>query len=258
MTNSKSTRSTTILPHLSQRWLPVLIVLLAVTTVACRQDMHDMARHEPLEESDFFSDGSSARQPVSHTVARGHLQTDRLMFTGIGDDGQWASDLPMELTAEVLARGQERYEIFCTPCHDRAGSGRGMIVERGFKQPPSYHEERLRQMPVGYFFNVASEGYGLMSGYKAQVKAEDRWAIAAWVRVLQRSRSPITSLPSEDQGILTSIEGAGDAIGSDSHDDSDDEGGSGDEESHASLGSSQPTMDSAPRTEVAGADGAAL
>ena len=223
--------------------------------------MHDQARFEPLEESDFFADGSSARQPVSHTVARGHLQTDPFMFTGIGSDGQWATDLPMDLTADVLARGQERYEIFCSPCHDRSGSGRGMIVERGFKQPPSYHEERLRQMPVGYFFNVATQGYGLMSGYKAQTKAEDRWAIAAWIRVLQRSRSPLESLPSEDRGILTSIEGAGDAVGAASHGgsgDSHDEGGSGDEESHASYDPSQPTMDSAARGALAAADGAAL
>ena len=149
--------------------------------------MHDAPRYEPLEASTFFSDGQSSRMPVANTVARGQLREDDLLYTGkIG--GQLANEFPMPVTAEVMARGQERFNVFCSPCHARTGDGNGMIVQRGFRQPPSYYEERLVNAPVGYFFDVMTHGFGAMQDYAAQVPVADRWAIAAYIRALQFSR----------------------------------------------------------------------
>ncbi|REJ84251.1 MAG: cytochrome c [Acidobacteria bacterium] len=180
-------------------------VAAALALAGCRQDMHDQAKIEPYEESDFFADGvGGARIPPAHTLPRGTNWDDVAFTSGYHPDGTMVAELPLELTPELLDRGEERYNIFCSPCHARTGAGNGMIVERGFAQPPSYHEQRLREMPLGYFFDVASNGYGLMSGYKAQIKAADRWAIAAWIRVLQRSRNaPIDVLsPEERQQVI--------------------------------------------------------
>jgi mono/diheme cytochrome c family protein len=176
------------------------VVLASVAVLAgCRQDMHDQAKLEPLEAAAFFADGAAARPLPPNTVARGQLREDRPFYTGFVADRVWVEELPVELTPELLARGRERFTVYCTPCHDRTGSGRGMIVQRGFKQPPSYHQERLRQVPIGYFFDVISNGFGAMSSYAAQVKPADRWAIAAWVRVLQRSQhAPVQTLPESD------------------------------------------------------------
>jgi len=149
--------------------------------------MHNQAKFEPYELSDFFPDGSSARVPPVFTVARDSVDHTSTLYTGEDDNG-WVDTVPYLVDQNFLHRGQERFDIYCSPCHDNSGSGRGMIVQRGFKQPPSYHEQRLREMPLGYFYNVATNGYGLMSGYKSQVKLQDRWAIAAWIRVLQRSQ----------------------------------------------------------------------
>ena len=161
--------------------------------------MHNQAKFEPYEKSDFFLDGSSARMPVAHTVARGTADPASPAESGENEKG-WLDAVPYVVDEAFLRRGQQRFEIFCSPCHDSSGAGNGMIVQRGFKQPPSYHEQRLRDMPLGYFFNVATNGYGLMSGYKAQDKQQDRWAIAAWVRVLQRSQSvPEGSLSAPDR-----------------------------------------------------------
>jgi len=149
--------------------------------------MHDAPRYEPLEASAFFSDGQSSRMPVANTVARGQLREDDLLYTGkIG--GQLANEFPMPVTAEVMARGQERFNVFCSPCHARTGDGNGMIVQRGFRQPPSYYEERLVNAPVGYLFDVMTHGFGAMQDYAAQVPVADRWAIAAYIRALQFSR----------------------------------------------------------------------
>jgi mono/diheme cytochrome c family protein len=167
-----------------------MAALLASTAlVGCRQDMHNQAKHEPLEASRLFSDGASARRLPPHTVAQGFLQEDRALHTGVGDGGEWIAELPVELDRELLSRGRERFEIFCSPCHDRTGGGRGMIVQRGFQQPPSYWDSRLLGMPIGYFYDVVTNGYGQMSGYAAQMPVHDRWAVAAWVRVLQRART---------------------------------------------------------------------
>ncbi len=164
-----------------------LVALFAL--VGCRQDMHDQPRLEPYEVSDFFADGVGARLPVEGTVARGWLREDDHLYRGIGDDGSFATEAPMAVDRALLERGRERYDIFCSPCHGRVGDGRGMIVQRGFKQPNSFHDERLRSMPIGYFFDVQTNGFGEMSSYSAQVPVADRWAIAAYVHALQLSQN---------------------------------------------------------------------
>jgi hypothetical protein len=154
---------------------------------ACRQDMHDQPRYEPLEASEFYADGRSARAPVEGTVARGRLQDDPAFATG-RRDGVLVDALPVALTRGLVARGRERYDIFCAPCHDRVGTGEGMIVQRGYRQPPSLHVDRLLQAPDGHFFDVMTNGFGAMSDYAAQVPPADRWAIVAYVRALQLSQ----------------------------------------------------------------------
>jgi mono/diheme cytochrome c family protein len=169
-----------------RRRLAITLVLTSAL-VACRQDMHDAPRYEPLEASTFFTDGHSARTLVANTVARGQLREDEHFYAGkVG--GQLATEFPMPVTNEVMARGQERFNVFCAPCHGRTGDGTGMIVQRGFRQPPSYYEDRLVNAPVGYMFDVMTNGFGAMQDYAAQVTPADRWAIAAYVRALQFSR----------------------------------------------------------------------
>ncbi len=167
--------------------LSILAVTVGMTVAACRQDMHDAPRYEPLEASPFFSDGSASRTPVANTVARGQLNEDRHWHEGVVD-GRPAELFPMPVTAEVMARGRERFDVFCSPCHGLTGVGNGMIVQRGFRQPPSFHDERLRDAPVGYFFDVMTNGFGAMQDYAAQLPVEDRWAVAAYIRALQSSR----------------------------------------------------------------------
>lgn len=162
--------------------------------------MHDAPRFDPYEASAIFADGTSARPLPPGTVARGHLREDVWLYQGKDEAGQLVSAFPMPVTRQVLERGQQRYEIYCSPCHDSLGTGNGMIVRRGFKRPASYHEERLRQMPVGYFYDVMTHGFGVMSSYAAQVPVEDRWAIAAYVRVLQAARNQqLAELPAQQQ-----------------------------------------------------------
>jgi len=185
-----------------RRRLPVALVALLLTLLlaGCRQDMHDQAKYEPLEASALFADGASSRVPPAYTVARGAPDPTDPAVSGLLADGEWIDELPVALDAALLERGRERFDIYCSPCHDRLGSGRGMIVLRGFYQPPTYHQDRLREAPVGYLFEVITNGYGLMSGYGSQVKPRDRWAIAAWIRVLQRSQfTPQTMLTAVDR-----------------------------------------------------------
>jgi mono/diheme cytochrome c family protein len=165
----------------------IVVVVFTSALAACRQDMHDAPRYEALEASTFFTDGRSARILVANTVARGQLKEDEHLYTG-KIAGQLATEFPMPVTAAVMARGQERFNVFCSPCHSRKGDGTGMIVQRGFRQPPSYHEERLVNAPVGHFFDVMTNGFGAMQDYSAQVPVADRWAIAAYIRALQLSR----------------------------------------------------------------------
>lgn len=150
--------------------------------------MHNQNKIEPYEKSTFFADGAGSRPIPPGTVPRGGLR-EGVFYSGLGAGLMPVAELPMELTPGLLKQGKERYGIFCTPCHDRAGTGRGMIVRRGFRQPTSFHSDRLRNVPVGYFFNVMTEGFGVMPSYASQIPAKDRWAIAAYVRALQYSQS---------------------------------------------------------------------
>jgi mono/diheme cytochrome c family protein len=177
-------------PEVALRWTTahVALLLTVVSLAACRQDMHDTPRYEPLEASAFFTDGSSARTPVANTVSRNPLtDNDELLYTG-KINGTLANAFPMAITAAVLARGQERYNIFCAPCHGRTGKGDGMIVQRGMRQPPSFMEDRLRNAAAGYFFDVMTHGFGAMQDYAAQIPVDDRWAIVAYERALQFSQ----------------------------------------------------------------------
>ena len=165
----------------------VLAVVASLVAAGCRQDMHNQPKYKPLRASTFFQDGSSARPLVEGTVARGTLQEDAAFFTGkIG--AQLVKELPFPATREVLDRGQQRYDIFCAPCHDRTGGGNGMIVQRGYRQPPSMHIDRLRNVENGHFFDVMTNGFGAMPDYKAQISARDRWNIVAYIRALQLSQ----------------------------------------------------------------------
>jgi mono/diheme cytochrome c family protein len=164
------------------------VILAAAFAAGCHVDMRDQARVDPLESVDFFADGQGARPPIPGTVARGELKADPHLETGLVG-GKLVTTFPFAVTAEVLARGQERYRIFCTPCHGQLGDGRGMVVQRGFKQPSSFHVDRLRVAPPGYFFDVMTNGFATMPSYASQVPVADRWAIAAYVRALQRSQN---------------------------------------------------------------------
>ena len=149
--------------------------------------MQNQPYKRPLAESDFFADKRSARPLVEGTVARSDLRADTYFYTGkIGsEDGDY---MPFPVTAEVMQRGQQRFNIYCSPCHGEMGDGQGMIVQRGLKRPPSYHNDRLRKAPIGYFFDVMTNGFGAMLDYSQQVSPQDRWAIAAYIRALQLSQ----------------------------------------------------------------------
>jgi len=165
------------------------VALLLAGAVGCRQDMHDQPKYIPLRPSSFFDDGRSARQLPVGTVARGHLDEDTAFYTGKGADGKYVDAFPLPVTKELLQRGQQRYNIYCTPCHDYAGTGNGMVVQRGFRHPPSYHIDRLRQAPNGYIFDVITNGFGAMQDYSAQLAPADRWAVIAYERALQLARN---------------------------------------------------------------------
>ncbi len=161
--------------------------------------MHDQPKYQPHEVSDFFSDGRTSRTPVAGTVARGWLAENAALHRGVDESGQLLTAVPLPFTAELVERGRERFDIFCSPCHGRTGDGNGMIVQRGFKQPESFHSERLRNVEVGYFFTVMTNGFGEMSSYAAQVPVEDRWAVAAYIQALQLSRNaPASTLAADD------------------------------------------------------------
>lgn len=154
----------------------------------CREDMQNQPKYIPLRETDFYGDGRSARPKVEGTIARGQLEDDSLLYTG-KINGQDANQFPFPITAKDLARGRERFNIYCSPCHSQLGDGNGMIVQRGFKRPPSYFEPRLLNAPVGHFFNVITNGRGAMADYSAQVPIADRWRIAAYIRALQYAQT---------------------------------------------------------------------
>jgi len=202
-----------------------LLIALLLPAAGCRQKMAEQPSYKPLETCDFFADGRSERPLVAGTVARGHLLLDTALRTGrrtregepLGqaasaktsgvsqqnqeatptpaagppteaDYSDYVDTFPLPVTREMLEHGYNRYMIYCVLCHDPLGTGQGKIVERGYTAPPSYHIERLRKVPVGHLFAVASEGYGSMPSYSAQIPLEDRWAIVAYIRALQRSQ----------------------------------------------------------------------
>ncbi len=176
-------------------WSGLAICLVLI--VGCTQQMAEQPRCGPLGASTFFADGRCARFPVEGTVARGSLPTDE-SSDAASTAQQPGNALPFALSRQLLERGQERYNIYCSPCHDRLGSGQGMIVRRGFSAPPSFHSERLRQVPLGHFFEVMTNGYGAMPEYAAQVPPHDRWAIAAYIQALQLSQhASLTDVPEE-------------------------------------------------------------
>ena len=166
-----------------------LVPLVAALALAgCRQDMHDAPRYDPYEASSLFPKGSSAQPLVAGTVARGFLDEDQALYTG-KVDGQPVDTFPFPITSADLDRGEERFNVYCSPCHGRTGEGNGMVVQRGYRRPPSYHQDRLRQVPVGYFFDVITNGFGAMPDYRVQVPVADRWRIVAYIRALQLSHN---------------------------------------------------------------------
>ncbi|HXZ14164.1 MAG TPA: cytochrome c [Candidatus Sulfotelmatobacter sp.] len=160
------------------------VCAIALILAGCRLDMHIQPKYKPYSPTQFFDDGRSERPVVPGTVARGQLRLDELLYTG-KENGVLANRFPFPITRADLERGRERYNIYCSPCHDYTGSGRGMIIQRGFPQPPSYHIDRLRNAPAGHFFDVMTRGLGNMYSYAARVEPEDRWRIAAYIRALQ-------------------------------------------------------------------------
>jgi len=180
------------------------LLISAGVASACRQDMHDAPRYDPLEASTVLAKGSSAQPLVAGTVARGYLNDDELLHTG-KVAGQPAAVFPFAITRQDLDRGEERYNIYCSPCHGRTGEGNGMVVQRGYRQAANYHIDRLRQAPVGYFYDVITNGFGVMPDYRAQITPEDRWRIVAYVRALQLSHSATAAdVPAAELQKLTS------------------------------------------------------
>jgi mono/diheme cytochrome c family protein len=167
----------------------VFLAAMILISSGCRIDMHVQPRQNPLSRSEFFPDQRSARPPVEGTVARGQLHEDTYFYTGkIG--GNPGDALPFAVTKQVLERGRERYNIFCAPCHSRVGDGNGFVPSRGFaRKPPSFHIVRLQKAPIGYFYDVITEGFGIMPDYASQIPPQDRWNIVAYVRALQLSQS---------------------------------------------------------------------
>jgi mono/diheme cytochrome c family protein len=159
-----------------------------ICATACRQDMHNQPRYKPFAATNFFGDGRSERPTIEDTVARGQLHLDQARYTG-KENGKDIAYFPIQITRADIARGQERFNIFCSPCHGRLGDGHGMIVARGLRQPPSYYDPRLVNAPVGHFFDVMTNGYGAMYSYASRVPVDDRWRIASYIRALQLSQN---------------------------------------------------------------------
>jgi mono/diheme cytochrome c family protein len=175
--------------------------LLALT--ACRQDMQDEPRYKPLAQSEFFSDHRSARPMVEGTVARGHLRIDEARYTG-KIDGEDIDQFPIPIAKADIERGQNRFNIYCTPCHGRVGDGNGMVVLRGFRQAATYYSDQLVHAPVGHFFDVITNGFGAMPSYASRIQPDDRWRVIAYIRALQLSESAsVTDVPPDQRPNLT-------------------------------------------------------
>ena len=166
----------------------LILLLLPFIMGGCRRGMMDQEHLKPLAESSFFKDGAGSRPIPAHTIPRGHLNEDERFFTGVAGD-LLVDALPVPLTSELLTRGRQRFDIYCAVCHGRTGTGEGMIVLRGFPQPPSFHDPRLQRAPLGHFYDVITQGYGVMYSYAARIEPADRWAIVAYIRALQLSQN---------------------------------------------------------------------
>ncbi|HZR82245.1 MAG TPA: cytochrome c [Candidatus Binatia bacterium] len=178
---------------------------VVATTAGCRRDMQDQPRYEPDSASAFFPDGRADRPLVKGVVAHGTVLDDPILELGKTSSGAYVDHVPMPLTRDLLARGRQRYDVYCSPCHARTGDGNGMIVQRGYKQPPSFHIDRLRKAAPGYFFETITRGFGVMPSYATQVPVADRWAITAYVRALQLSQhATIADVPGADRARLES------------------------------------------------------
>ena len=171
---------------LSPALVCALAIYLALLTAACRQDMHDQPKYKPLAASTFFADGRSARPAPAYTIARDQLND--LDDSNTGGGPNFLASIPVQVDAALLHRGQQRFDIYCSPCHGRLGNGDGMIARRGFKAPADLNSDRVRQAPPGYIFQVIRNGYGAMGDYRDQVSPSDAWAIVAYIRALELSR----------------------------------------------------------------------
>jgi mono/diheme cytochrome c family protein len=170
---------------------------IVILSAACRQDMHNQPKYKPYRPSTFFVDERSERTPVEGTIPRGFLHADELLETG-KVNGQDAPVYPFPVDENVMRRGRERFDVYCSPCHSRTGDGNGMVVQRGYRRPPSLHIQRLLDAPPGHIFDVITNGFGAMPDYAAQVRVRDRWAIAAYIRALQLSQhAPVAELPAD-------------------------------------------------------------
>jgi mono/diheme cytochrome c family protein len=189
----------------SSRRLLRFVLLAALSLVAlgaCRQKMANQPRYDPLESSDFFADGMAARPRIEGTVARGDLVTDPFLATG-KVNGQLADGYPYAVTLDVINRGHERYDIYCSECHGRVGDGNGMIPARGYRRPPSFHTDALRKQTTGHIFDVMTNGFGSMPPYGTMIPARDRWAIVAYIRALQLSQNAaVADVPAADRAKL--------------------------------------------------------
>ncbi|MCW5937353.1 MAG: cytochrome c [Fimbriimonadaceae bacterium] len=188
-----------------KRYLPLTLATLALA-VGCHQDMWQQPKNKAQSKSAFFTDSVSSRPPVAGTVAFERPKTDREFYTGYDREGRLVREFPMPVTEELVKRGKERFDIFCRHCHGAIGDGEGMIAKRGFtlaRPVGNYHSQRLRNMPVGHFFDVITNGFGTMYPFKERIRPYDRWAIASYIRVLQRSQyAAVASVPAEERNKL--------------------------------------------------------
>ena len=195
----------------------LLLTAFCLLTFGCRYDMQDQPRYKAYKQSDFFSDGRASRDLPAGTVPRGFLRENKALFTGKKENADPnapvatttdatgntlvssfpndVTEFPMPITEEIINRGEERYKVFCMMCHGPTGNGDGMIVRRGFSKPPTYHDDRLRNAPVGHFYDVITNGWGKMNSYASMVPVADRWAIVAYIRTLQISQNPNAATP---------------------------------------------------------------
>jgi len=198
-------RGKNLRPNAAGRPLVALVALIAMLALGgCRlpQMMADQPQHDPLEKSAVFPDGNSSRPIVEGTVPRDAGDPSSVLLTGKEGEA-FVDTFPLALSPELMARGHERYDIYCSPCHGLAGYGDGMIVARGYRQPPSFHTDQLRSRPNGYLYDVITNGFASMPPYKAQIKPEDRWAIVAYVRALQVSQNAsLADVPQDERAKL--------------------------------------------------------